>query len=47
MTIGKIRTILYKLAKFLGDVNAIRRGKVKQRIKNRVVGKFAAKRLFK
>ena len=47
MTIGKIRTFLYKLAKFLGDVNAIRRRKIKQRIKNRVVGKFAAKRLFK
>ncbi|WP_194842088.1 hypothetical protein [Gracilibacillus salitolerans] len=47
MTIGKIRTILYKVAKVLGDVNAIRKGKIKQRIKNRVVGKFAAKRLFK
>lgn len=47
MTIGKIRTILYKVAKILGDVNAIKRGKIKQRIKNRVVGKFAAKRLFK
>ncbi|AIF45741.1 hypothetical protein [Virgibacillus sp. SK37] len=46
MTIGKIRTILYKLAKILGDINAVKRGRVKQRIKNRVIGKFTG-RLFK
>lgn len=45
--INRIRRLLYTLAKFLGDLNAIRRGKIKQRIKNRIVGKYAAKRLFK
>ncbi|CDQ42123.1 hypothetical protein BN990_04503 [Virgibacillus salexigens] len=46
MSIGKIRTLLYKTAKYLGDINAIRRGRVKQRIKNRIIGKFTG-RLFK
>lgn len=45
--INKVRSLLYKVAKILGDVNAIRRGKIKQRIKNRVVGRYAAKRIFK
>lgn len=46
MTIGKIRTVLYKLGKLLGDINAVKRGKVKQRIRNRIIGKFTG-RLFK
>lgn len=46
MTIGKIRTFLYKTAKILGDVNAVKRGRVKQRVKNRLIGKFTG-RLFK
>lgn len=46
MSIGKIRTILYKTARILGDINAIKRGKVKQRVRNRVVGKLTG-RLFK
>ncbi|GAX87897.1 conserved hypothetical protein [Lebetimonas natsushimae] len=25
MSIGKIRTILYKIAKYLGDINAVKR----------------------
>lgn len=45
--INKIRSILYKIARILGDINAIRRGKIMQRIKNRIVGKYAAKRLFR
>ncbi|GIN62770.1 hypothetical protein J27TS8_27630 [Robertmurraya siralis] len=47
MSISKIRSILYKAAKILGDVNAVRKGRIKQRIKNRVVGKFVGKRIFK
>lgn len=47
MSINKIRSLLYKIAKILGDVNAVKKGKVKQRIKNRVVGKYASKRIFK
>lgn len=46
MNISKIRTILYTLAKYLGDVDAIRKGRIKQRIKNRLIGKVTG-RLFK
>lgn len=46
MTIGKIRTVLYKLAKILGDVNAVKRGRIKQRVRNRAVGKITG-RFFK
>lgn len=47
MSISKIRSILYKVAKVLGDVQAVKNGKIKQRVKNRVVGKYASKRIFK
>lgn len=46
MNISKIRTILYTLAKYLGDVDAIRKGRIKQRIKNRLIGKVTG-RFFK
>jgi len=45
MTIGKLRTFLYWLAKILGDVNAVKRGTVMKRAKNRVLGKILG-RLF-
>ncbi|WP_176473373.1 hypothetical protein [Niallia circulans] len=40
MTIGKLRTWLYRIARVLGDINAIKRGRVKQRMKNRFIGKI-------
>ena len=40
MTIGKIRTALYALARLLGDVNAVARGRILQRIANRLIGRF-------
>lgn len=46
MTIGKLRTILYTVAKYLGDINAVKRGRVKERVQNRIIGKFTG-RLFK
>lgn len=46
LSIGKIRSLLYKTARILGDINAIKRGRVKRRIRNRVVGKLTG-RLFK
>lgn len=39
MTIGQIRSLLYGTARFLGDVNAVKRGKVPERIGRRIVGK--------
>jgi len=43
MSINKVRTILYTAAKLLGDVNAVSKGKIKQHIARRIVGKFTAK----
>ena len=43
LTIGKTRSALYKTAKFLGDVNSVKRGTVGQRVTNRTVGKVSGK----
>jgi len=43
MTINKVRNVLYTSAKVLGDVNAVQRGKIPQRIARRTVGKYASK----
>lgn len=47
MSINKIRSLLYKVAKYLGDINAIRKGKIKQRIKRRIAGKVTGRMLRK
>jgi len=47
---NKFRGFLYTLAKILGDVNAVNKGKVGKRIGRRVVGRAAGKgigKLFK
>ena len=38
MSISRVRGFLYRLARFLGDVNAVEKGKVPQRVERRVVG---------
>ena len=45
LTIGKIRRAAYKTGKALGDVQAVKKNKVARRVKNRIVGKMAAKAL--
>jgi hypothetical protein len=49
MTTGKLRTLLYTLAKLLGDVNAVRRGPkaIGQRLMRRVAGKATGRMLGK
>lgn len=47
MSINKIRSFLYTLAKILGDVNAVRKGKIGKRIGRRVAGKFTGRFLGK
>lgn len=47
LTIGKIRRAAYKTGKVLGDVQAVKKGKVAKRIKNRVVGKLLGKAVGK
>jgi hypothetical protein len=47
MTIGRLRSILYRTARFLGDVNAVLRGRVLKRLGRRVAGKFSGRLLGK
>ena len=44
--LNKIRTICYFLAKILGDVNAVNRGKIGKRVVRRVVGKQISKTVW-
>lgn len=43
MNITKIRSILYKAAKILGDIDAVRKGRIKQRFYNRIIGKLTTR----
>ncbi len=47
MSINKTRGFLYKLSRLLGDVNAVKRGKVGKRIVRRAAGKSTGKMLRK
>jgi len=47
ITIGKIRRAAYKTARVLGDVQAVKKGKVARRVKNRIVGKMLGKAVSK
>jgi hypothetical protein len=39
MSVNRTRSLLYSLARFLGDVNAIKRGRVGRRLANKAVGR--------
>jgi hypothetical protein len=41
-----MRSFLYSLARFLGDVNAVRRGRIGRRLANRVIGRTVVRRLW-
>lgn len=45
MTINKFRHILYKTAKYSGDVNAIQKGRIARRIGIRIAGKATGRLL--
>ncbi len=42
---NSIRSLLYSLAKLLGDINAVQKGKVGRRIGRRLAGKAAGRGL--
>ncbi len=46
-SIGKTRSTLYKSAKILGDINAVKRGTVGRRLTYRFSGKISARILSK
>lgn len=39
MSINSLSSLLYRLARVLGDVNAVEKGKVPQRVERRIVGR--------
>ena len=43
MTLGKFRSLLYKTSRIIGDINSVKKGKIKQRVTNRLIGKYSAK----
>ena len=50
VSIAKVRGLLYRLARLLGDVNAVEKGKVPQRVERRIVGRAVGRilgRLFR
>jgi len=47
MSINKTRGFLYRLARLLGDVNAVKKGKVGRRIARRATGRAAGRTLRK
>ena len=47
MSLNKIRSALYRIARGLGDVNAVQKGKVGRRILRRVTGKVTGRILGK
>jgi hypothetical protein len=50
MSLSHVHGLLYRLARLLGDVNAVEKGKVPQRVKRRLVGRVFGRimgRLFR
>ncbi|SFD99740.1 hypothetical protein SAMN05216238_1078 [Lentibacillus persicus] len=47
MKINNIRKVLYTVSKILGDVNAVKKGKVGKRVGRRAAGKGTGKMLQK
>ena len=45
MSIGSTRGLLYTVARILGDVQAVKKGRVGKRIGRRVVGKVTGRRI--
>jgi hypothetical protein len=39
MSLSRVRSLLYRLARLLGDVNAVEKGNVPQRVERRIVGR--------
>jgi hypothetical protein len=45
MTVNQLRSLLYKLARGLGDVQSVRRGTVHKRVARRVAGRQTGRAL--
>lgn len=50
MSINSVRSVLYRIARLLGDVNAVQKGRVGRRVGRRLAGRATGRglgRLFK
>jgi hypothetical protein len=47
VTVGQTRSLLYSLARFLGDYQAVKRGRVGRRITNRLIGRNVVRLLWR
>lgn len=47
MTLGKFRSLLYKAARVTGDVQAVRKGRIGKRIRNRAIARVGFKMMRK
>lgn len=47
MTLSRFASVLTRSARLVRDVNAVRRGRVVQRVENRVLGRLAGRVLRK
>jgi len=45
--ISKLRNILYKSAKYLGDIDSVKKKRVGNRVVNRIAGKITGRTLFR
>lgn len=43
MSLNKVRQVLYKVNVVLGDVQAVKKGRIKERLWNRFVGRISNK----
>jgi hypothetical protein len=47
VTVARTRSVLYQLARFLGDYPAVRRGRVARRVTNKPIGRNVVRRLWR
>lgn len=45
MKVSRVRSVLYAIARILGDLTAVRKGKARRRVLRRVIGKQVGKRM--
>jgi hypothetical protein len=47
MSVNRTRSALYSLARFLGDYQAVKNGRVGKRIANKLIGRNVVRRLWR
>jgi hypothetical protein len=47
MTVARTRSVLYKLARFLGDYQAVKHGRVGRRLYNKALGRTVVRRMWR